>query len=217
MESIFYRNFVYEKWYYLLDVIIFIAIITSVDQMIFKTDEIPIFTWAFVGLVSVHCISNANYINKQSSQIFYNSLPVSKVDIVKGHYLYNLLLTVISVIAIICIGLIQQNMLFVQIALFIMTTNFLPLSIAYRHHAQVESSQMGAWIVYIIVAVIAMFYVPIYINIPEEALEKFEWLIFVHYMPLTLAIVSVIIWIVSFATALKKAKHDKITIYGGVK
>src|SRR5699024_6579985 len=194
---------------------------------------VPIY---FIATVSIHCINNAILLNKQSSQIFYNSLPISKIDIVKAHYLYNILLTIISFVLIIIIALYKIYMIFInanvflikialykndtiflQAAIFIVATNLLTLSIVYPTYAHVNINQLGAWILGAMYAIFAMLYFGTYSNRSYAFSEILGWKIFLYYTPSMLLIVAIIIWIIQFSRAIHNAKKDKITIYGGVK
>ncbi|MCY1028604.1 hypothetical protein OWI80_08530, partial [Mammaliicoccus sciuri] len=120
MKAVFYRNFQYEKGYYLLYLICFgLVLLTkftvSYESIEFK-NAVEVY---FVAVVSIHSINHAIFLNKQSSQIFYMSLPISKVDIVRGHYLYNLLVTGISFIMIMVISFVNQDTIFFHTELFI--------------------------------------------------------------------------------------------------
>ncbi|WGZ44265.1 ABC-2 transporter permease [Mammaliicoccus lentus] len=218
MKAIFYRNFMYERGYLLVYFIGFV--LTFFAQFTFGYENIEIINFVpiyFIATVSIHCINNAILLNKQSSQIFYNSLPISKIDIVKAHYLYNLLLTIISFVLIIIIALYKNDTIFLQAAIFIVATNLLTLSIVYPTYAHVNINQLGAWILGAMYAIFAMLYFGTYSNRSYAFSEILGWKIFLYYTPSMLLIVAIIIWIIQFSRAIHSAKKDKITIYGGVK
>lgn len=218
MKAIFYRNFQYEKWYFLLYIFLFIACFFINFTVIFeKTVIFNQIYIMFIALVSVHCLNNAMYINKQSSQIFYMSLPISKVDTVKGHYLYNLILTIVSFLMVLIIAFIEQDTIYVQAGIFIVATNLLTISIGYRNHAQVSSDQLFIWLVCFIYGFIGLFYFSVYANRNFPFSNVLGWKIFLNFTPLIFMTIAVITWIIMFKKAINMAKSDKITIYGGVR
>lgn len=116
MKAVFYRNFQYEKGYYLLYLICFGLVFITKFTVSFQNIELMnVLAVYFVAVVSVHSINHAIFLNKQSSQIFYMSLPISKIDIVKGHYLYNLLVTGISFIMIMVIAVVNKTQYFYKL------------------------------------------------------------------------------------------------------
>jgi hypothetical protein len=218
MKAVFYRNFQYEKGYYLLCLIcfglIFITKFTVSFQIIELMNVVPIY---FVATVSVHCINHAIFINKQSSQTFYMSLPISKVDIVKGHYLYNLLVTGISFMMIMVIASLKQDTIFLQAGLFIVATNLFTLSIIYPKFAHLNINQLGAWLLVAMYCIFTMFYFGIYSNRSYPFSEVLGWKIFLYYTPAIILLFVAIIWSIQFSRAIKQAKQDQITVYGGIK
>ena len=171
----------------------------------------------FVAVVSVHSINHAIFLNKQSSQIFYMSLPISKVDIVRGHYLYNLLVTGISFIMIMFIAFVKQDTIFIQAGLFIVATNLFTLSIVYPTFAHLNINQFGAWILVAMYGIFTMFYFGIYSNRHYPFAEAVGWKIFLYYTPAIILLIVAIIWSIQFSRAIKLAKQDQITVYGGIK
>lgn len=218
MKAIFYRNFMYERGYYLAYLICFVLTFFAQFTIGFENIEIinfvPIY---FIAIVALHCINHAILLNKQSSQIFYNSLPISKRDIVKAHYLYNLLLTIVSFVLIIIIAIYKNDTIFLQAAIFIVATNLFTLSIVYPTYAHVNINQLGAWVLGAMYGIFAMFYFGIYSNRSYAFSEVLGWKIFLYYTPLILLMIAVTTWIIQFSRAINNAKKDKITIYGGVK
>ncbi|RIL51543.1 hypothetical protein BUY93_04940 [Mammaliicoccus fleurettii] len=218
MKAIFYRNFQYEKGYYLLYLLCFI--LTFFSEFTFSVNGNGLFNFVpiyFIAVVSVHCINNAIFLNKQSSQIFYNSLPISKIDIVKAHYLYNLLLTTISFVMVTIIAIYKQDTIFIQGAIFIVATNLFTLSIVYPTIAQVNHNQFGAWILVGMYVVFTMFYFGIYSNRSYPFADVLGWKIYLYFLPTILLIIAMTTWIIKFNKAIHKAKNDKINIYGGIK
>jgi hypothetical protein len=171
----------------------------------------------FVAVVSVHSINHAIFLNKQSSQIFYMSLPISKIDIVKGHYLYNLLVTGISFIMIMVIAVVKQDTIFLQAGLFIVATNLFTLSLVYPTFAHLNINQFGAWILVAMYGIFTMFYFGIYSNRQYQFAEVLGWKIFLYYTPAIILLIVAIIWSIQFSRAIKQAKQDQITVYGGIK
>jgi len=171
----------------------------------------------FVAVVSVHSINHAIFLNKQSSQIFYMSLPISKVDIVRGHYLYNLLVTGISFMMIMIIAFVKQDTIFIQAGLFIIATNLFTLSIVYPTFAHLNINQLGAWILVAMYGIFTMFYFGIYSNRHYPFAEAFGWKIFLYYTPAIILLIVAIVWSIQFSRAIKLAKQDQITVYGGIK
>ncbi|GGI42427.1 ABC-2 transporter permease [Mammaliicoccus stepanovicii] len=218
MKAIFYRNFQYEKWYYLSYFILFSLSIISTFKIPYIVDDLLSYVkfW-FIGCMSLHIYNHAVLIKKQSSQIFYNSLPVSKEEIVKSHYLYNLLLTMISFVLILVIAIFNQDVIYLQAALFIVCMNLSILIMIYPYQVNVDHSTLAVWIMLGIYAFIAMFYFGIYSNRSFPFYENLSWKIPLDYSPLLLTILMVIFWMMSFKKAIQKAKMDKVTIYGGVK
>lgn len=218
MKAVFYRNFQYEKGYYLLYLICFgLVLLTkftvSYESIEFK-NAVEVY---FVAVVSIHSINHAIFLNKQSSQIFYMSLPISKVDIVRGHYLYNLLVTGISFIMIMVIAFVKQDTIFIQAGLFIVATNLFTLSIVYPTFAHLNINQFGAWILVAMYGIFTMFYFGIYSNRHYPFAEVLGWKIFLYYTPAIILLIVVIIWSIQFSRAIKLAKQDQITVYGGIK
>ncbi|WP_353463551.1 ABC-2 transporter permease [Mammaliicoccus sciuri] len=218
MKAVFYRNFQYEKGYYLLYLICFGLVLLTKFTVSFQSIEIlnliPIY---LVAVVSVHCINHATFLNKQSSQIFYMSLPISKVDIVRGHYLYNLLITGISFMMIMVIAFVKQDTIFLQAGLFIVATNLFTLSIVYPTFAHLNGNQLGAWVLFAVFGIFIMFYFGIYSNRHYPFAEVFGWKIFLYYTPAIILLIVAIIWSIQFSRAIKQAKQDQITVYGGIK
>lgn len=217
MKAIFYRNFQYEKGYYLLYLTCFI--LTTFANFTISYESAAILNFVpiyFVAIVSVHCINQAILLNKQSSQIFYNSLPVSKIDIVKAHYLYNLMLTVISFIMIIIIAIFKHDTIFLQAAIFIVATNLFTLSIVYPVVTHINNNQLGAWILIAMYGMFTMLYFGVYSNRSYPFSDVLGWKIFLYFTPSILFTFAVIIWIVQFNKAIHKAKQDNVTIYGGI-
>uniref|UniRef100_UPI00374D4F0D ABC-2 transporter permease n=1 Tax=Mammaliicoccus sciuri TaxID=1296 RepID=UPI00374D4F0D len=171
----------------------------------------------FVAVVSVHSINHAIFLNKQISQIFYMSLPISKVDIVKGHYLYNLLVTGVSFIMIMVIAFIKQDTIFLQAGLFIVATNLFTLSIVYPTFAHLNINQLGAWILVAMYGIFTMFYFGIYSNRSRQFADLLGWKIFLYYTPAIILLIVAIIWLIQFSRAIKQANQDQITVYGGIK
>ncbi|MCD8797349.1 ABC-2 transporter permease [Mammaliicoccus sciuri] len=218
MKAVFYRNFQYEKGYYLLYLICFgLVLLTkftvSYESIEFK-NAVEVY---FVAVVSIHSINHAIFLNKQSSQIFYMSLPISKVDIVRGHYLYNLLVTGISFIMIMVIAFVKQDTIFIQAGLFIVATNLFTLSIVYPTFAHLNINQFGAWILVAMYGIFTMFYFGIYSNRHYPFAEVLGWKIFLYYTPAIILLIVAIIWSIQFSRAIKLAKQDQITVYGGIK
>ncbi|WP_206166848.1 ABC-2 transporter permease [Mammaliicoccus sciuri] len=218
MKAVFYRNFQYEKGYYLLYLICFGLVLLTKFTVSYQSIEfknaVEVY---FVAVVSVHSINHAIFLNKQSSQIFYMSLPISKVDIVRGHYLYNLLVTGISFIMIMVIAFVKQDTIFIQAGLFIVATNLFTLSIVYPTFAHLNINQFGAWILVAMYGIFTMFYFGIYSNRTRQFAEVLGWKIFLYYTPAIILLIVAIIWSIQFSRAIKLAKQDQITVYGGIK
>ncbi|WP_425255481.1 ABC-2 transporter permease [Mammaliicoccus sciuri] len=218
MKAVFYRNFQYEKGYYLLYLICFGLVLLTKFTVSYQSIEfknaVEVY---FVAVVSIHSINHAIFLNKQSSQIFYMSLPISKVDIVKGHYLYNLLVTGISFMMIMIIAFVKQDTIFIQAGLFIVATNLFTLSIVYPTFAHLNINQLGAWILVAMYGIFTMFYFGIYSNRHYPFAEVLGWKIFLYYTPAVILLIVVIIWSIQFSRAIKLAKQDQITVYGGIK
>lgn len=218
MKAVFYRNFQYEKGYYLLYLICFGLVLLTKFTVSYQSIEfknaVEVY---FVAVVSVHSINHAIFLNKQSSQIFYMSLPISKVDIVRGHYLYNLLVTGISFIMIMVIAFVKQDTIFIQAGLFIVATNLFTLSIVYSTFAHLNINQFGAWILVAMYGIFTMFYFGIYSNRTRQFAEVLGWKIFLYYTPAIILLIVAIIWSIQFSRAIKLAKQDQITVYGGIK
>ncbi len=218
MKAVFYRNFQYEKGYYLLYLICFGLVFITKFTVSFQSIELMnVLAVYFVAVVSVHSINHAIFLNKQSSQIFYMSLPISKVDIVKGHYLYNLLVTGISFMMIMIIAFVKQDTIFIQAGLFIIATNLFTLSIVYPTFAHLNINQFGAWILVAMYGIFTMFYFGIYSNRYRQFAEVLGWKIFLYYTPAIILLIVAIIWSIQFSRAIKLAKQDQITVYGGIK
>lgn len=218
MKAIFYRNFQFEKWYYLAYLIIFILTsITSFGVSIKGTEILHITPAIFIGLVSMHASNLGNFLDKQNTTILFNSLPVSKLEIVKAHYLYNLMLTGISFIMVMIIAAIQKDTIYVQAAIFIVATNLLTISTIYPYHVHLYSLKYFAWILLIMLAFLGMFYFSIYNNRHYPFHEMLGWKIFLYYTPSIFLIFTVILWIMKFTKAIKRAKSDELTIYGVIK
>ncbi len=218
MKAVFYRNFQYEKGYYLLYLICFGLVLLTKFTVSFQSIEfknaVEVY---FVAVVSMHSINHAIFLNKQSSQIFYMSLPISKVDIVRGHYLYNLLVTGISFIMIMFLAFVKQDTIFIQAGLFIVATNLFTLSIVYPTFAHLNINQFGAWILVAMYGIFTMFYFGIYSNRTRQFAEVLGWKIFLYYTPAIILLIVAIIWSIQFSRAIKQAKQDQITVYGGIK
>ena len=218
MKAVFYRNFQYEKGYYLLYLICFGLVLLTKFTVSYQSIEfknaVEVY---FVAVVSVHSINHAIFLNKQSSQIFYMSLPISKVDIVRWHYLYNLLVTGISFIMIMVIAFVKQDTIFIQAGLFIVATNLFTLSIVYSTFAHLNINQFGAWILVAMYGIFTMFYFGIYSNRTRQFAEVLGWKIFLYYTPAIILLIVAIIWSIQFSRAIKLAKQDQITVYGGIK
>ncbi|WP_436896483.1 ABC-2 transporter permease [Mammaliicoccus sciuri] len=218
MKAVFYRNFQYEKGYYLLYLICFGLVLLTKFTVSFQSIEfknaVEVY---FVAVVSVHSINHATFLNKQSSQIFYMSLPISKVDIVRGHYLYNLLVTGISFLMIMVIAFVKQDTIFIQAGLFIVATNLFTLSIVYPTFAHLNINQFGAWLLVAMYGIFTMFYFGIYSNRHYPFAEAVGWKIFLYYTPAIILLIVAIIWSIQFNRAIKQAKQDQITVYGGIK
>lgn len=218
MKAVFYRNFQYEKGYYLLYLICFGLVLLTKFTLSYQSIEfknaVEVY---FVAVVSIHSINHATFLNKQSSQIFYMSLPISKVDIVKGHYLYNLLVTGISFMMIMIIAFVKQDTIFLQAGLFIVATNLFTLSIVYPTFAHLNINQFGAWILVAMYGIFTMFYFGIYSNRSRQFAEVLGWEIFLYYTPAIILLIVALIWSIQFSRAIKLAKQDQITVYGGIK
>ncbi|WP_323704314.1 ABC-2 transporter permease [Mammaliicoccus sp. Dog046] len=215
MKAIFYRNFQFEKWYYLAYLILFILTCITSFGISIKGIEILRFTPAiFIGIVSMHASSLGEFLSKQNNTILFNSLPVSKIEIVKAHYLYNLMLTGISFLMVMFIAVIYKDTIFVQAAIFIVGTNLLTISTIYPYHVHLNSLKFIAWVLILMLAFFGMYYFSIYNNRAYPFHEMFGWKIFLYCTPSIFSVLTVILWIRKFTKAIKRAKLDELTIYG---
>ncbi|MCY1051173.1 ABC-2 transporter permease [Mammaliicoccus sciuri] len=218
MKAVFYRNFQYEKGYYLLYLICFGLVFITKFTVSFQNIELMnVLAVYFVAVVSVHSINHAIFLNKQSSQIFYMSLPISKVDIVKGHYLYNLLVTGVSFIMIMVIAFIKQDTIFLQAGLSIVATNLFTLSIVYPTFAHLNINQLGAWILVAMYGIFTIFYFGIYSNRSRQFADLLGWKIFLYYTPAIRLLIVERRGGRQGRRARNQDKNENITVYGGIK